>query len=181
MISLRSEITKKLLSYFFLNPHEDLYVNELVERLNVDKRNLVKKLRELEAKRLLSCTVKGNLKLYSIRKDFPLFEEYKNIVLRSVGVAQRLKTLFLKVKGIKEAYLYGSCAAGTMDESSDIDVLIIGSHDLIALQKKLNVLQKELNREINVVNMDVEDSRRRRKAKDPFITDVLGKKHIRLI
>ncbi len=68
-----------------------------------------------------------------------------------------------------------------MDESSDIDLLIIGSHDLIVLQKKLNVLQKELNREINVVNMDVDESRLRRKRKDPFLGDVFGKKHIRLI
>ena len=48
MISLRSEITKKLLNYFFINPQESLYVNELSSKLQLDKRNLVKKLKELE-------------------------------------------------------------------------------------------------------------------------------------
>jgi predicted transcriptional regulator with HTH domain len=47
MISLRSEITKKLLNYFFLNPKESLYVNELSRNLALDKRNLVKKIKEL--------------------------------------------------------------------------------------------------------------------------------------
>ena len=46
MISLRSEITKKLLNYFFINPHESLYVNEMSQKLQLDKRNLVKKIKE---------------------------------------------------------------------------------------------------------------------------------------
>ncbi len=46
MISLRSEITKTVLNYFFMNPQESLYVNELVQKLHLDKRNLVKKIRE---------------------------------------------------------------------------------------------------------------------------------------
>jgi predicted transcriptional regulator with HTH domain len=43
MISLRSQVTRKILNLFFLNPHETLYVNELSRRLGLDKRNLVKK------------------------------------------------------------------------------------------------------------------------------------------
>ncbi len=40
MISLKSKITRKLLNYFFLNPKESLYVNELSRNLALDKRNL---------------------------------------------------------------------------------------------------------------------------------------------
>jgi len=53
MISLRSEITRKLLNYFFLNPEASLYVNELARKLGLDKRNLVKKMKELEKEGLL--------------------------------------------------------------------------------------------------------------------------------
>jgi len=54
MISLKSKITQKVLSLFFINPHEGFYTNELSRRLAVDKRNLVKKLRELELAGLLA-------------------------------------------------------------------------------------------------------------------------------
>jgi len=54
MISLRSKITQKVLNFYFLNPHESLYVNELSRRFALDKRNLVKKLRELELAGLLA-------------------------------------------------------------------------------------------------------------------------------
>ena len=50
MISLKSKVTKKILNYFFINPHENLYVNEISRKLQLDKRNLVKKIKELESK-----------------------------------------------------------------------------------------------------------------------------------
>ena len=72
MISLISKITRELLNYFFVNPHEGLYVNELAIKLMLDKRNLVKKLRELEKEGILKSQKRGNLKLYSININFPL-------------------------------------------------------------------------------------------------------------
>jgi len=36
MISLRSSITQKLLNYFFINPDEERYVNDLARKLKVD-------------------------------------------------------------------------------------------------------------------------------------------------
>ena len=81
MISLRSDITKKILNYFFINPEDALYVNELSRRLNLDKRNLVKKLRELETEGLLKSEIRGNLKIYSTNKKFPFYKEYKKLSL----------------------------------------------------------------------------------------------------
>ena len=60
MISLKSDITRKILSYFYLNPHEELYVNELARNLHLDKRNLVKKVRELESEGILKHHERGN-------------------------------------------------------------------------------------------------------------------------
>ena len=67
-----------------------------------------------------------------------------------------------------------------MEAHSDIDLLVIGEHSVIALQKKISQLQRELDREINVVNMDEKESLRRRKNKDPFITNIFKMKTIEL-
>ncbi len=64
MISLKSEITKKILNYFFINPQESLYVNELSRNLDLDKRNLVKKLKELEKEGILKSQINVNLIKY---------------------------------------------------------------------------------------------------------------------
>jgi len=63
MISLRSKIAKELLNYFFINPDDRVYINELSRNLKVDKRNLVKKLKELETEGILKSENRGNLKI----------------------------------------------------------------------------------------------------------------------
>jgi len=181
MISLRSEITKKILSHFFLNPADSLYVNELSKRFDLDKRNVVKKLREFEKEGILRSEKRGNLKLYSINSKHPLYDEYRKIILKTVGFENQLREAIEKIDGIKELIIYGSYAKNKMDTHSDIDLLAVGSHSLIALQRILNKLQQELGREINVVNMDEAEFKKRIKKKDPFVSGILKERHLRII
>ena len=181
MISLISKITRELLNYFFVNPHEGLYVNELAIKLMLDKRNLVKKLRELEKEGILKSQKRGNLKLYSADKNYPLYEEYRNIILKTFGFEDKLKQIIHKTKGVKIAFIYGSYAANKMEAYSDIDLLVVGNHDIILLQKMISKLQKEIDREINVVNMDSSDYENRLKKKDPFVMSIMKRKHIKLL
>jgi len=180
MISLRSKVTLELLSYFFLNPHDTLFVGELVEKLCLDKRNLVKKLKELEKEGLLTCERKGNLKLYTINVKYPLYKEYKNLVLKTVGVEEKLRQIVGRIDGIKNAYIYGSYARDELSAHSDIDILIVGCHDLVQLQKKISNLQKKIGREINMINMGIKEFALRKKRKDPFIMETLKEKHIEI-
>lgn len=180
MISLRSRVTQKVLNYFFLNPGESLYVNDLSRRLGLDKRNLVKKLRELELIGLLKSETKANLRLFSLNRKFPLYNEYRKIILKTVGIEERIRQILKAVPGIKEAYIYGSYARDKMDAYSDLDLLIIGDHEIHALQKEINLLQREINREINSVNMSEEEFRRKRESNDPFLSGIFEKKLIKL-
>ena len=180
MISLRSGITQKLLNYFFINPQESLYVNELSRKLRLDKRNLVKKIKELEREGILKSEAKGNLKLYTINRKYPLYGEYRNILMKMSGFEAQLRKILKEVRGIKEAYIYGSYAKNAMDVYSDIDLLIVGEHNILLLQKRLNQIQRDCEREINAVNMDEKEFKKRVKNKDPFILEVLRNKHIRM-
>ena len=181
MISLKSGITKELLNYFFLNPEESLYVNELSRKLNLDKRNLVKKLKQLEKEGVLESQRRGNLKLYSINRNYALYEEYKKIVLKTIGFENRLKKVLREIENIKKAYIYGSYAKDKLDIHSDIDLLIIGSHNILSLQKRLNKLQKEMDREINVINMDEKEFKKRIKNNDSFIKGIFKERYIEVV
>lgn len=181
MISLDSMITRKLLNYYFLNSQESLFVNEISRKLNLDKRNLVKKLKELEDEGILESRVQGNQKLYSINKKYPLYDEYKRIVFKTIGIESKLRDLLSNIKGVEKVYLYGSYAKDEMEMHSDIDLLVIGDHKIVLLQRQINKLQKEINREINVVNMDIKEFKNRKKGEDPFLETVLKKKHIEVI
>ncbi|MBU2568161.1 MAG: hypothetical protein KJ967_05270 [Elusimicrobia bacterium] len=91
MISLKSGITRKLLNYFFINPKDGFYVNELSRKLVLDKRNLIKKIRELETEGILKSYVRGNLKIYSINRNYPLYNEYRRIVIKTLGFENALR------------------------------------------------------------------------------------------
>jgi len=152
----------------------------LSRRLGLDKRNLVKKLRELEEVGLLKSEEKANLRLFSVDRKFPLYSEYRKIILKTVGIEERLRQILRAIPGVKEAYIYGSYARDKMDAHSDLDLLIIGEHEIQALQKEINRLQREINREINSVNMSEEEFRRKRESNDAFLSGIFEKKLIKL-
>ena len=181
MISLKSAIAQNILNYFFLNPHESLYVNELSRKLALDKRNLVKKLKELEEEGILKSERRGNLKLYSINRKYNLYNEYKKIISKTVGLENGLRKILGEIKGVKKAYIYGSYAKDNMDTHSDIDLLVIGSHDIMQLQKAISRLQKETDREINVTNINSGEFEKKLKNKDPFLKGILHKNYIEII
>lgn len=163
-----------------MNPDASLYVNEITAKLMVDKRNLVKKIKELETEGIFTSQTRGNLKLYSLNRRYPLFKELKSIVLKTIGLENQLKTVLANVPGIKESYIYGSYARNKLAPHSDIDLLVVGDHNSIAVQRQISRLQKEIDREINAVNMAEKDFINRKRRKDPFICGILKNRYIRL-
>jgi len=93
VVSFKSEITKKLLKYFFLNPEGAFYLNELFRELGVDKRNLAKKLKELQQEGIFKSQEQGNLKYYSLNRGYLLYDEYKKVILKTMGIEDKIKKL----------------------------------------------------------------------------------------
>jgi len=181
MISLKSNVVRKVLNYFFLHPENSLYLNEIVRKLKLDKRNLVKKLKELQEAGLIQSETRGNQKYYFLNKKFPLYTEYRNIMMKTIGLEKKLKNILRNIEGIKKAYIYGSYAKDKMDAFSDIDLLVIGNQDTIILQREISILQKEIDREINIVSMDEKEFNLKRKSKDSFISRIFKENPIQIL
>ena len=134
----------------------------------------------MEEEGILKSEKRGNLKFYSIDKNYALYEEFRKIVLKTVGLEHKLKETLQKVKGIKKAYIYGSYAKDAMSIHSDIDILVVGNHSIVSLQRELNKLQRDLDREINSVSMDERELEKRLGNKDPFVTEIFKDKLIEI-
>ena len=180
MISLRSKVTIKLLDYYFLNLHDQHYINELARILELDPKNTETKLKELEQEGLFKSEFRGKQRYFFLAKDNPILEHYRQIFLKTHGIEKRLKDMISNIEGLKEAYLFGSYASNKMDSSSDIDLLAIGTHSVLELQRVIARLQKDTGREFNVTNLSTKEFETKRKDKDPFITGVFKTKTIRL-
>ncbi len=180
MLNLRSKPARAVLGYFMLNDEAEAYVNELARQLELDSGNLARKLRELEKTGVLRSVERGRERYYSLNPDFPLLKEYKQIVLKTVGIEHTLREALTKVNGVKRAFIFGSYASGAFDAASDIDLLVIGSHKTLDVLRVVATIQKAIGREINVVNMD-EAEYRRRSASDHFVKTINHGNKVELI
>ena len=152
MISLRSKITSKILGYYFINKNESHYVNELAKILVVDPGNLFRKLKELEKEGLFFSEMRGNQRYFGLNKKYPLLSEYKNIYESKFGLPEILGVELKKVAGLQEAYIFGSYAKGDFSSDSDIDLLLVGSHDYSKISGIVAPLERRFRREINICN-----------------------------
>jgi len=181
MISLRSKVAIKVLDYYFLNPQVQVYINELARILELDPKNTETKLKELEKEGLFKSEFRGKQRYFFLAKDNPVLEHYRQIFLKTHGIEKRLKDMIGNIKGLKEAYLFGSYASNKMDSSSDIDLLAIGTHSVLELQRVIAKLQKDTGREFNVMNLSTKEFEIKKKNKDSFIDSVFKTKIIRLV
>lgn len=181
MISLRSKVTIKLLDYYFLNPEAEVYINELARTLDLDPKNTETKLKELEKEGLFKSEFRGKQRYFFLAKNNPVLEHYRQIFLKTYGIEKKLKDTLGNVKGLKEAHLFGSYASNKMDSSSDIDLLAVGTHSVLELQRIIAKFQKDTGREFNVINLSEEEFKKKKKDKEPFINSVFKTKTIKLI
>ncbi len=179
MLSLRSKVTRAILGYFFLHEDSRLYINEMSRRFRLDSGNLTRKLVELEKYGILKSEWQGSLRYYLLNREFPLFQEYKRIVQKTIGFQHRLEEVLRTVENIREAFIFGSFAQDQMDQNSDIDLMVIGDHGTIALQRQVAKLQKEIDREINCISMSPEEYRKKSK-KDSFLKNIQKQKRIKI-
>jgi len=180
MINFRSKIAQKVLSYFLLNSEEEMYVNEMARKFTVNRGNLVRKLAEWEREGILVKTERGNLSLYKINKKYSLLEEMKKVAQKKFGLEEQLRKVLKRVKGLKMAFIFGSYAEDKLETESDIDLLLIGSHSALKVQKGIIKLQEAFDREINVIDM-TEAEFKEKKQKSEFLKNVFNHKHIQII
>lgn len=178
---LNSKIVHTILSYLFLHENESFYLNEIVSKFNLDKRNTSKYLKKLLNNGILIAEKKGREIYYSLNKNYPLYDEIKKIVLKTSGIEFEIKNALNKINGIKEAYIIGSYAENKMDTLSDIDILVVGNANTIEITKAISKIQKKINREINIINMTENEFKKRKLKKDPFVQNVLNNRKIKLI
>jgi predicted nucleotidyltransferase len=173
-----SRIRAKILGWLFTHPEESFFVRQMATILKEDPTNVSREMANLEELGILRSKRNGNLKHFQANRECPFFEELKGLILKTSGVAGRIRSALERLAGIDFAFIYGSYARGEEKQYSDVDLLIIGDVDLNRLDASLEKLEKILGREINYVLYSREEFKAKKKVKDGFLTDVLNGKKI---
>ena len=171
-----------LLRVFFLHPDREFYQRELV-LLTQDRLFVV----QLALRRLVSTGVveslrRGNRTFFRARASHPAFADLKSMILKTFGLGDRLRdALAPLVPRMSVAFVYGSVARHEEQDSSDVDLMLIGQLRGREVASALAPAKRELDREINVTVYRPEEVRKRYRQRHPFIREVIEGPKIFLI
>jgi len=169
-----------ILKTFLLDVERDFYQREISTITNLPIRAVQREVERLVKIGLVEKQIRGNRKYYRCRRDFPIFEELKSIILKTVALGNVLKDYLQKKKEkIELAFIYGSFAKGEENISSDIDLLLVGNITSKEASMLLSPAKNSLRREINFIVYDEKELLKKKESH--FLKQVLKEPKIFLV
>lgn len=176
-----SRVRLRLLELVLLHPDEAFYARELSARLGAHYNAVWKELNNLHAAGILESENVGRIRQYRLNPNCPILVELRSILLKTTALGDPLRQALLKSPGVEAAFVYGSAATREFDASSDIDLLVIGTVDLVQLAGVIARLERAQGRAINYLLFDAGEWRDKLRRRDPFVENVLAAPKLLLI
>jgi predicted nucleotidyltransferase len=180
MVNL-SKNEAQLLRLFYTNPDQEFYMQEIGRILGKKPGVFQRILYSMENKGVLRSEYKANARYFRANRNYPLFEEYKSVVLKTIGIVGSLSEVLEKVGPIDFSFLYGSFAKSKETSLSDIDLVIIGAPDENKIIREFDKLEEYLKREINYKLYSLREFRASVRRQDPFLLEILKDQNTMLI
>ncbi|HNQ33178.1 MAG: Nucleotidyltransferase domain protein [Euryarchaeota archaeon ADurb.Bin009] len=176
-----SKARVKLLTLFLLNPESEFYIREIVRMTGENINGVRRELANLESFGLLIGRRRGNQHYFTVNRDFFLYTDLQQLVLKTEGVARVIRENLSSLQNIECMFIYGSFARGTAGGRSDIDLFIVGDVNEEVLIPLVHTGERAINREINYTLMRGSEFAQRRETGDPFVKNVMGERKIMII
>lgn len=177
-----SKTRVKLLQLFYSNPNRSFYVREITRKIDEQINSVRRELANLLNVGIIISDNTNNRLYYEVNQSYEFYESLQTIFGQGVTAQAKGKTKKtddkeedrLKLLGHIELLLY--TGQFTRDESSGIDILVVGDVNQNALQKYVTELETQENKELRYTLMSSTEFNYRRQIKDRFITTVLDSK-----
>jgi predicted nucleotidyltransferase/DNA-binding HxlR family transcriptional regulator len=169
---LSSRARAEIFRLLFSGTGEEFHVREMERRSGLNESTVRQELRKLVRLDLVQSRRDSNRVYYRAKTENPLYPEIRNLVLKTSGLADVLKSA-LADKRIRVAFVFGSIASGEEKTGSDVDLMVIGRLGLRDLSGLLSGVEEKIGREVNPHVMSENEFRSRLKAKEHFMSSVL--------
>lgn len=181
--ALFTKAQQKVLALFYGHPHKSFYLNEVVRYASMGRGAISRELSKLSEAGLLTVSKQGNQNHYQANPKSPVFNELKQIVIKTFGIAGLLRVgLEPLFPQLERAFVYGSIAKGDDHAESDVDLMLVG-HDLSysMVMQILEPIEERLYRTVNPTLYSPEEFAERVAEGNSFLTRVLDQPHIDLL
>ena len=171
---------------FYSNPNRSFYVREITRKIDEQINSVRRELANLLNVGIIVSDNTNNRLYYEVNQAYGFYEPLRIIFGGATpdGAAAPKTTKTKKtstsedekLKGLGHLELVIYTGQFTRDESSGIDMLIVGEVNQNAIQKFVTELEAQENKEIRYTVMSGTEFNYRRQIKDRFITTVLDSK-----
>jgi predicted nucleotidyltransferase len=169
---------QRVLGLLFGQPQRSFSTTELIRLANAGSGAVQREVERLTRSGLV--IIDGEPRRIRADPSSALFNEITAIFEKTGGVVGELRRVLAPLTHASYfAVLYGSVAKQSDRATSDIDVLIVT--DELALEDVFAATERaeqRLGRKVSPTLYTASEFHRRRKAKHPFLTKVLGGKHV---
>jgi predicted nucleotidyltransferase len=180
--ALFGKTRRAVLGVLYGHPNEAFYLRQLVRAARAGQGAVQREVKRLSEAGIIRRTVQGREVYYRANSECPLFSELKSLVVKTVGVGDVLRAALAPLGGrIKVAFMFGSFAHGKQNQGSDVDIAIIGEATFEEVVDALVSAQEALARDVQPTVYPVAEFQARVKAREHFVTSVLGEKKIFVI
>jgi hypothetical protein len=185
-----SKTRVKLLQLFYSNPNRSFYVREITRKIDEQINSVRRELANLLNMGIIVSDNTNNRLYYEVNQTYEFYDPLLLIFGKggstapaasaTPGSIKSKKTSItpeeerLKGLGHLEVVLY--TGQFTRDESSGIDMLVVGDVNQNAMQKYVTELESQESKDIRYTVMSLTEFNYRRQIKDRFITTVLDAK-----
>ena len=179
---LFNKTRRSLLALLFGRPDESFYVNQILQQLGSGSGAVQRELKMMTGAGIVVREKRGNQVYFRANSSSPIFDELKNIVRKTFGVADVIRESLDSIADkINVAFIFGSVARSTDDRASDIDLMIIGEVPFSDVSSTISQAEKQIRREINPVVYPTAEFRQKVMDQDHFVNTVFEGEKIFLI
>ena len=173
--ALFTKTQQRVLGVLFGQPERSFYASELIRDAGTGSGAAQRELARLEGSGLIVARRIGHQKHYQANAASPLYSELRNIVLKTVGLAEPLRDALKPLSSaIRAAFVYGSVAKATDQSASDIDLMIIS--DSLTYGEVFGALERvtrTVGRKVNPTVYTAAEFSKRARTENAFVTRVL--------
>lgn len=175
-----SKTRVKLLQLFYANPNRSFYVREITRKIDEQINSVRRELANLLSIGIIKSQDDGNRLYYEVNQDYDYYQPLSIIFGGKKASPAKLDkpkmdddTNITAIGNVELALYTGQF---TRDESSGIDVLIVGDVNQTKTQKFMRELESQEGKELRYVVMPRQEFEYRQQVKDRFINSVLSAK-----
>lgn len=182
-----SKTRVKLLRLFYSNPNRSFYVREITRKIDEQINSVRRELSNLLQIGIITSDTTNNRLYYEVNQKFEFYEPLRLIfggaVAQTTSPEESVKSktavaandsVELKELGNIQLALY--TGQFTRDDSSGVDMLIVGDVNPNKLQKFVTELEAKEGKEIRYAVLSLDDFKYREQIKDRFVTGIRGAK-----